>query len=96
MIRENYEGQSSEMAASCINEQLLFDNPLNTTENNVYQQHKNSSQHLYLIDEDSFSLAAPSIFFQDASVSLYTALRNVQTDPYISLFDFYSLRKLQI
>jgi hypothetical protein len=96
MIREEYEGQSSEMYDSHNDEQAILYTYSGTTGNKAYQPTNNSSQHIFLIDEDSLSLAAQPTMTEEASLLLCKNSRLRHIDLHVSLFDFYSLCKLQI
>jgi hypothetical protein len=96
MIREEYEGQSSEMDDYHHDEQIIFYAHSSTTENRVYQQASNSNQPVYLIDEDSVCLAAQSASNAEAAL-LYCRSSSVRHAAlHVPLFDIYSLCKLQI
>lgn len=96
MIREEYEGESSEIYSSLHQEQSVFNAYYGTTENQAYQPTGNLSNHNYLIDEDSCSLAAKPMIINEEFLSLWKNPSTRQTTPHVRLFDFYSLRKLQI
>ncbi|MGD0591990.1 MAG: hypothetical protein ABSA44_14515 [Bacteroidota bacterium] len=96
MIREEYEGQSSEMYDSHNDEQVVLYAHSGTTENRVYQPVSNSDQPIYLIDEDSLSLAAQPTMTEEAALLLCRSSRIRHTALHVPLFDFHSLCKLQI
>jgi hypothetical protein len=96
MIREEYEGQSTEMYSFHSDEQVVLYAHSGTTENRVYQPVSNSNQPIYFIDEDSVSLAAQPPMTEEAVMSLCRSSRIRHTVLHVPLFDFYSLCKLQI
>jgi hypothetical protein len=96
MIREEYEGESSEINNSIHQEQIISNVHFGTTENRAYQPTDNARKPIYLIDEDSYSLAAKPIIIDEGFLSLWTTPRTKPTTPRIRLFDFYSLCKIQI
>jgi hypothetical protein len=96
MIREEYAGQSSERYDSHSDEQVILYIYSGTTGNKAYQPANNSSQHIYLIDEDSVSLAAQPTMTEETNLSLCRNLSVRHRIPHVPLFDFYSLCKLQI
>jgi len=96
MIREEYEGESSEIYCSPLQEQINFNAHIGMTDNRAYQPTDNSSRPIYLIDQDSFSLAAKPTIIDEGFLSLWTNPSTRHIDPHVRLFDFYSLCKLQI
>jgi hypothetical protein len=96
MIREEYEGQRSKIYDSHNDAQVVLYAHLNATSKKSYQQANKSSQHIYLIDEDSLSLAAQPTISEGATLLLCRRSRIIYTDLHVPLFDFYSLCKLQI
>jgi hypothetical protein len=96
MIREEYEGQSSEMYDSHNDEQVILYTYSGTTGNRTFQPADNSTQHIYLIDEDSVSLAAQPTMTEEAGLYLCRSSSIRHTALHVPLFDFYSLCKLQI
>jgi len=96
MIREEYEGQSTEMDGSHSDEQVILYAHSGTTENRAYQPSSNSDQPIFLIDEDGVSLAAQPTSSEDAALLFCRSLRIRRTAPHVPFFDFYSLCKLQI
>jgi hypothetical protein len=96
MIREEYEGESSEISSSLHHEQIMFTVHSSTTANRTYQPANSLGKPIYLIDEDSYSLAAKPIIIDEGFLSLWTNTSTRQTLPIARLFNFYSLRKLQI
>jgi len=96
MIHEEYEGQSTEIGSSHSGEQVILYAHSGTTENRVYRTISNSDQPVYLIDEDSVSLAAQPTITEDAGLCLCRSVSTQHNAPHIPLFDFYSLCKLQI
>ncbi len=96
MIREEYEGQSTEMVGSRNDEQVILYAHSGTTENRAYRPDSNSDQPIYLIDEDSVSLAAEPTMTEEAALLFHRGLRIEHTVLHVHLFDFYSLCKLQI
>jgi PKD repeat protein len=95
MIREEYTGQISEIYNSHNNEKVILYSYSTTAGNRSFQQVNKSTQPIYLIDEDSVSLAVQQTITE---VALYLCRSsNIRhTAPYVSLFDFCSLCKLQI
>ena len=96
MIREEYEGQSSETYGSCNDEQVIFYAYSGTTENRAYQSVSNLDKPIYLIDEDSVSLAAQPTMTEEDALLLCRSSRIRHTAIHVPLFDLYSLGKLQI
>jgi len=96
MVREEYEGQSSEMYDSYSDEQVVLYAHSGTTENRAYRTVGNSDQPIYLIDEDSLSLAAHPTMTEEAVQLLCRSSRIKHTAFHVPLFDFHSLCKLQI
>jgi hypothetical protein len=96
MIREEYEGESSEIYSFPSEEQIISTVHFCTTENLAYEPADDSSKPIFLIDEDSYSLAAKPIIIDEGLLSLWTNPNTRQTTPCIHLFNFYSLCKLQI
>lgn len=94
MIREEYEGQSSETYDSHSDEQVI--SRFGTTDNCAYQPANNSTQPIYLIDEDSVSLAAQPTMGEVAGFYLRRSESVLYTNPNVPLLDFCSLCKLQI
>jgi hypothetical protein len=96
MVREEYEGQSSEMYDPHYDEQVIFYTHFCTTSNEAYQPSNNSTKPNCLIDEDSVPLAAESTITQEAGLFLCRSSSIRYTAPYVPHLDFYSLCKLQI
>jgi hypothetical protein len=96
MIREEYEGQSSEMYDSQNDEQVILYTNFGTTSDKAYQPINNSTKPICLIDEDSVSLAAQPTITEDVTLYLCGSSSIRYTAPHVPLFDFYSLHKLQI
>jgi hypothetical protein len=96
MIHEEYEGQSSEMYNSHNNEQVILYAHSGATENRVFQTVSNSDQPIYIIDEDSVSLAAQPAITEEAGLCFCRSSSIRHTALHVPLFDFYSLCKLQI
>jgi hypothetical protein len=96
MIHEEYEGQSSEMYSSHNDKQVILHARFGTTGTRTFQPANNSTRHIYLIDEDSVSLAAQPTNTEEAALLLCRSIRIRHTTLHAPLFDFYSLCKLQI
>jgi hypothetical protein len=96
MIREEYEGQSSETYGSYNDEQVIFYAYSGTTENRAYQSVSNLDKPIYLIDEDSVSLAAQPTMTEEDALLLCRSSRIRHTIIHVPLFDLCSLGKLQI
>ncbi len=96
MIREEYEGQCSEIYSSHNDKQVILHARFGTTGNRTFQPANNSTRRIYLIDEDSVSLAAQPAHTEEAALVLCRSIRIRHTAPHAPLFDFYSLCKLQI
>lgn len=96
MIREEYEGENSDIYSSRVQSQINFNAHSGTTDNRAYQPTDNSSRPIYLIDQDSYSLAAKPTIIDEGFLSLWTNPSTRQTTPRARLFNFSSLCKLQI
>jgi len=96
MIREEYEGQSSEIYNSHNDEQVILHARFGTTGISTFQPANNSTRPIYLIDEDSLSLAAQPTMTEEADLLFCRSSRIRYTALHVPLFDFYSLCKLQI
>lgn len=96
MVREEYEGQSSEMYDSHSDEQVILYAHFGTTNHKAFQPVNKSSQPFYLIDEDSLSLAAQPTIAEEVALLLCRNSRLRYTVLHVPLIDFDSLCKLQI
>jgi hypothetical protein len=95
MIREEYQGQSTEgYFSSDIEQVVVF--ALTTTQKTTYQQPNNVHNPIYLIDEDSPSLPAHPTITQEIIRFLGRNLSEKLTVTHIQSFNFHSLCKLQI
>jgi len=96
MIREEYEGQSSETYDSNNDYHVILYTYSGTTGNRAYQPANNSTRPICLIDEDSVSLAAQPTMTEETALYLCRSSSIRHTALHVPLFDFYSLCKLQI
>ena len=96
MIREEYEGENSEIYSSRVQEQINFNAHSCSTGDRAYQPTDKSNKPIYIIDEDSYSLVAKPTIIDEGFLSLWTNPSTRQSSPRIRLFNFNSLRKLQI
>ena len=95
MVREEYQGQSTESYfSSDINQVVYF--KLTTTQNTTYQQQNNVHNPIYLIDEDSPSLPAHPTITQEITKFLGRNLSEKRIITHIQASNFNSLCKLQI
>ena len=96
MIREEYEGQSSETFVSNSDGKVIMHASSGTQGKDTYQLTNDSTQHIFLIDEDSVSLPAQPTITEEVALFLYRSSRIRHTSLHFPIFDFYSLCKLQI
>ena len=96
MIREEYEGECSEINNSLHQEQIIFTLHFSTEANRAYQSAKSLRKPVFLIDEACYSLVAKPIIIDEGFLPLWTNASTRQAPPIARLFNFYSLRKLQI
>ena len=96
MIREEYEGESSEEYDSPSDEQVILYTNFGTTSDKAYQPINNSTKPICLIDEDSVSLAPQPTMSEEVTLYLCGSSNIRYAAPHVPLFDFYSLCKLQI
>ena len=96
MIREEYEGQCSEIYSSHNDKQVILHARFGTTGNRTFQPANNSTRRIYLIDEDSVSLAPQPTMSEEVTLYLCGSSNIRYAAPHVPLFDFYSLCKLQI
>jgi hypothetical protein len=95
MVREEYQGQSTEgYFSSDIEQVVVF--ALTTTQKITYQQSNNDNNPIYLIDEDSPSLPAHPTITQEIIKFLGRNLCENLMVTHIQTFNFHSLCKLQI
>jgi len=96
MVREEYEGQSSEIYDSHGDEQVILYAHFGATSQKAFQSVNKSSQPIFLIDEDSVSLPAQPTITEEVALFLCRSSRIRHTSLHFPIFDFYSLCKLQI
>jgi hypothetical protein len=95
MVREEYQGQSTESCFSFDSNQVVYFK-LTTTQNTTYQQQNNVHNPIFLIDEDSPSLPAHPTITQEITKFLGRNLSEKRIITHIQASNFNSLCKLQI